>query len=103
MDDLLPSWNDGAAKRRIVAAVRSMADEDTDSFVPPARRVATFDNDGTLWCEKPSYVQAAFLLDRWREMAESDAALREVQPWKAAFEGDMAWFADLYAHLPERS
>ena len=101
MNDLLPSWNDGAAKRRIVAAVESMTDEHADGFVPPARRVATFDNDGTLWCEKPSYVQAAFLLDRWREMAEADAGLREVQPWKAAYEGDLAWFADLYGHLPE--
>jgi phosphoserine phosphatase len=101
MTDPLPSWNDGAAKRRIVTAVRSMADENADTFVPPTRRLATFDNDGTLWCEKPSYVQAAFLLDRWREMAESDAGLRDTQPWKAAFEGDLAWFADLYGHLPE--
>jgi phosphoserine phosphatase len=101
MSDLLPSWNDGAAKRRIVTAVRSMADENADTFVPRERRVATFDNDGTLWCEKPFYVQAAFLLERWREMAELDAGLREVQPWKAAFEGDLAWFADLYGHLPE--
>jgi hypothetical protein len=101
MTDALPSWNDGPAKRRIIAAVRSMADEHAATFVPPARRVATFDNDGTLWCEKPSYVQAAFLLDRWKEMAESDAGLRDVQPWKAAFEGDLAWFADLYGHLPE--
>lgn len=101
MNDLLPSWNDGAAKRRIVTVVQSMADEGADTFVPPERRVATFDNDGTLWCEKPSYVQAAFLLDRWREMAEADAALRDIQPWKAAFEGDLAWFADPYEHLPE--
>ena len=101
MNDALPSWNDGAAKRRIVTAVRSIADQHADTFVPRERRMATFDNDGTLWCEKPFYVQAAFLLDRWREMAKLDPALRDVQPWKAAFEGDLGWFADLYGHLPE--
>jgi haloacid dehalogenase-like hydrolase len=53
------------------------------------------------WCEKPSYVQAAFLLERWKEMAELDAGLQDMQPWKAAFEGDLGWFADLYGHLPE--
>jgi phosphoglycolate phosphatase-like HAD superfamily hydrolase len=83
----LPSWNDGAAKEAILAFGRRVA----AAGVPPAERVAVFDNDGTLWCEKPLYIQLDFLLRRLAAMAEADAALREVQPWKAARERDYAW------------
>jgi phosphoserine phosphatase len=78
-----------------------MADERSDAFVPPESRIAIFDNDGTLWCEKPAYIQAVFLLERWREMVQQDPRLGESQPYKAAAEGDMAYFADLYAHIEE--
>ncbi len=60
---MLDSWNDGATKSAILEFVRSVTTPG-DSFVPPAERIATFDNDGTLWCEKPNYVQADFLLRR---------------------------------------
>jgi phosphoserine phosphatase len=63
--------------------------------------VATFDNDGTLWCEKPMYVQADFLFRRWRQMAEEEPARRTQQPWKAVVEGDDAWLAAITEHLPE--
>jgi hypothetical protein len=59
--------------------------------VPADERVATFDNDGTLWCEKPVPIQADFILRRLSEMAEADPELRERQPWKGAYEGDHGW------------
>jgi phosphoserine phosphatase len=62
-------------------------------YVEPAERIAVFDNDGTLWCEKPMPVELGFILRRFVEMAEADASLRERQPWKAAREGDHAWLA----------
>jgi phosphoglycolate phosphatase-like HAD superfamily hydrolase len=101
MTDPLPSWNDGETKRQIIALVRAMADDKSDTFVPPESRIAVFDNDGTLWCEKPAYIQASFLLERWREMVQQNPRLGESQPYKAAADGDMAYFADLYAHIEE--
>jgi phosphoserine phosphatase len=85
-DDLLASWNDGAAKEAIVDFVASVSDS-----VPRAERIAVFDNDGTLWCEKPMPIELAFLLQRLAEMADEDESLRETQPWKAAREQDHAW------------
>lgn len=81
----LSTWRDGPAKQAIVEFV---AAADT---VPVEQRVAVFDNDGTLWCEKPVPIQADFILRRLAEMAEADPALRERQPWKAAHERDHAW------------
>jgi hypothetical protein len=60
-------------------------------YVPPSERITTFDNDGTLWCEKPMPIELGFILLRLAEMAEADASLREQQPWKAAREGDHDW------------
>ena len=86
MAETLGSWSDGAAKRAIVAFVERAVAE-----VPVEERIATFDNDGTLWCEKPMPIQADFILRRLYAMAEADPALRERQPWKAAHERDYAW------------
>ena len=61
------------------------------SYVPPADRIATFDNDGTLWCEKPMPIQFDFILRRPSEMAQADPGLRGRQPWKAAYERDHGW------------
>jgi phosphoglycolate phosphatase-like HAD superfamily hydrolase len=83
---VLASWNDGAAKRAVVAFV-----ERTVAEVPVEERVAVFDNDGTLWCEKPMPIQLDFILRRLAEMAEADATLRDRQPWKAAHERDYGW------------
>jgi FMN phosphatase YigB (HAD superfamily) len=88
----LASWNDGPAKRAIVNFV-----ERTVSEVPLEERVAVFDNDGTLWCEKPMPVQADFILRRLYEMADADPELRERQPWKAAYERDYAWLGAVLA------
>lgn len=86
MAEPLGSWRDGAAKRAIVAFVARAVAE-----VPVEERVATFDNDGTLWCEKPLPIQGDFILRRLYAMAAADPALRERQPWKAAHERDYAW------------
>ena len=69
--DPLPSWNDGEAKRRILAFVASVTDPASEHYVPPAERIATFDNDGTLWAEQPIYFQLLFAIDRVR--ADADA------------------------------
>ena len=86
---MLESWNDGAAKSAIVEFVERAAAD-----VPPEERVAVFDNDGTLWCEKPAYIQLDFLVRRLAEQAAADPSLATGQPYKAAAEGDLAWFGD---------
>ena len=98
--DPLLSWRPGPAKDAIAGFVRSVT-EPGDSFVPPSERIAAFDNDGTLWCEKPLYVQADFLFRRWKEMAAADPALLEKQPYKAVVEGDREWLAGALDHVPE--
>src|SRR5208282_1242293 len=65
----LAAWNDGAAKSQILDFVARVTEQGGPEFVPPAERIATFDNDGTLWCEQPLFVQAFFLMDRARELA----------------------------------
>jgi phosphoglycolate phosphatase-like HAD superfamily hydrolase len=86
----LPSWNDTATRRAIVEFVETAA-----SSAPPEERVAVFDNDGTLWCEKPMPIELGFILRRLAEMAEQDESLRERQPWKAAYEQDYTWLGDV--------
>jgi phosphoserine phosphatase len=90
---MLASWNDGAARRAVVAFVEWTVSDD----VPLEQRVAVFDNDGTLWCEKPMPVQLDFILRRLHEMAEADPELRERQPWKAACERDYGWLGAVLA------
>jgi phosphoglycolate phosphatase-like HAD superfamily hydrolase len=63
-------------------------------YVAPEARIAVFDNDGTLWCEKPMYIQLDFLLRRFKEQAEADPSLRDQQPYKAAYTGDLKWLGD---------
>ena len=90
--ELLSSWNDGVTKQAIVAFVERVCGEDGSVAVPVEDRVAVFDNDGTLWCEKPMPIQLDFILRRLAEMAKADPELRERQPWKAAHERDFGWF-----------
>jgi phosphoserine phosphatase len=87
--DALPSWNDGPAKAAITAFVERVTTG--PDAVPVEERIAVFDNDGTLWTEKPMPVELVFILQRWAAMAEADPTLREQQPWKAAYEKDYAW------------
>jgi phosphoglycolate phosphatase-like HAD superfamily hydrolase len=84
----LASWNEGAAKSRILDFVARVTRQGTPDFVPPAERIAVFDNDGTLWCEQPMQVQAFFLVARVKELAEKDPTLKERQPFKALLELD---------------
>jgi len=84
----LPSWNDGAAKSAILDLVARVTKEGGADFAPPAERVATFDNDGTLCCEQPLQTQFYFAFARVKELAAKDPALAERQPFKAVLEQD---------------
>jgi len=90
---MLESWNDGPAKSSIVDFVGRVTGDGAD-YVAPQERIAVFDNDGTLWCEKPIYVQLDFLIRRFAEQAGADRALAERQPYRAAAAGDLHWFDD---------
>ncbi len=91
MADGLPSWNDTPTRAAIEAFVAAVRSEGGPDFVPPVERVAVFDNDGTLWSEKPLPIQLDFTLKRMAELADADPALREQQPWKASYERDLHW------------
>ncbi len=86
--DPLPSWNDGAAKKSITDFVARVTTQGGADFVPAELRIATFDNDGTLWCEQPIYFQAAFALDRVKAMAPKHPEWKSQQPFKAFLAGD---------------
>lgn len=92
--DPLASWNDGDAKRAIINFVVRTSTVGGPDFVPRARRIAVFDNDGTLWSEQPIHVQLAFALDRVKELAPKHPEWTMTQPLKAALEGDMKTLAD---------
>ena len=85
----LPSWSDGAAKSRILAFVEALAQEGAASFVAPEDRIAVFDNDGTLWVEKPTYPQVFFMLDRLTALAPEHPEWKTTQPFAAALARDM--------------
>ena len=84
----LPSWNDGAAKSAILDFVARVTNQGGADFVPSAGRIATFDNDGTLWCEQPLQTQFFFAFDRVKQLASKDPTLSERQPFKAVLEHD---------------
>lgn len=87
--DPLPSWKDGKAKQSILDFVATVTREGSPGFVPVSQRVATFDNDGTLWCEQPMYVQVAFALDQVKTRASEHPEWKKKQPFKAVLDGDM--------------
>jgi phosphoglycolate phosphatase-like HAD superfamily hydrolase len=87
----LESWNDGAAKSAILDFVAKVTDENSSTFVAPADRIATFDNDGTLWLEKPMYIQLQHGLRGIARMAADHPELCDRQPFKAVCEKDLAW------------
>jgi phosphoserine phosphatase len=91
--DPLPSWNDGLAKKAIIGFVARVTKEGSQDFVPPAERIATFDNDGTLWSEQPIYFQFAFALDRVKALASQHPEWKTQQPFKAVLDGDMKTLA----------
>ncbi|RZK68221.1 MAG: haloacid dehalogenase-like hydrolase [Pedobacter sp.] len=89
--DPLPSWNDGDLKNDIIAYVEKVTKEGSPDFIPVENRIATFDNDGTLWAEKP-YVQELFAFYRVKKMVEAKPELAKKQPFKAVIEKDKTFF-----------
>jgi hypothetical protein len=87
--DHLPSWNDGKTKAAIINFVNEVIDEHSPNFVPVAERIATFDNDGTLWSEQPAYFQLFFAIDRVKILAPQHPEWKTKQPFKAVLENDM--------------
>ena len=85
----LPSWNEGAAKRAITRFVERVTAKGNPDFVPPSERIAVFDNDGTLWSEKPFYFQLAFALDRLKKLAPKHPEWKQNATLKAAIDGDL--------------
>lgn len=92
-DTALSSWNEGATKAAILDFVHRVTTEGSPDYVPPSERIATFDNDGTLWCEQPNLVQGFFLLDRVKTIAAEQPELAEQQPLKAVLENDKTTLA----------
>src|SRR5881398_2389446 len=87
--DPLPSWNEGAVKQSIVEFVAKVSKEGSPDFVPPAERIATFDNDGTLWCEQPMYFQLLFALDRVKTLAPQHPEWKTKEPFASLLKGDV--------------
>lgn len=85
----LPSWNEGASKTAIVAFVERVTEEGSPDFVPPSERIAVFDNDGTLWAEKPAYTQLLYAVDRVKALAPSHPDWKDEQPFKGILENDL--------------
>ena len=87
--DPLPSWNDGSTKKSIIDFVDEVTNEESPNYVNPKDRIATFDNDGTLWSEQPYYFQFQFAFDRVKEMAADHPEWNDNPLFKAAIENDM--------------
>jgi hypothetical protein len=85
----LPSWNDGPSKKAILEFVAKVTDKASDAYVPPHERIATFDNDGTLWVEKPVYTQIEFVFDRIRELAPQHPEWKDKEPFKSVLAGEL--------------
>jgi hypothetical protein len=86
--DPLPSWNDTAPKKTIIAFVEKVTKEGSPDFVKPEERIATFDNDGTLWAEQPIYFQFALAIDRVKALAPQHPEWKKQQPFAAVLSGD---------------
>jgi FMN phosphatase YigB (HAD superfamily) len=90
-DNALKSWHDTRTRGAIIEFVERVTREGSRDYVPASERIAVFDNDDTLWCEKPMPIELAFVLRRLAEMVKQDPSLIERQPWKAAHEKDYGW------------
>ena len=94
-EDPLPSWNEGPAKQAILDFVKATTDAASPTFVPPEARVATFDQDGTLWVEHPMYTQVVYCLQRVPAVVEKKPELKNVEPFKTVLSGDREAMAKL--------
>ena len=101
--DPLPSWNDGAAKKSILDFVARTTTQGGADFVPVDRRIATFDNDGTLWSEQPVYFQIAFAFDRIKALAPQHPEWKTKEPFKTILSGDRAALAVRAIVLADRA
>lgn len=93
--DPLPSWNEGAAKQTIVNFIRTTTDKANPDYIRPEERIATFDQDGTLWVEQPIYTQVIYCLDRVAQIAEAKPELKEIEPFKTVLSGNREAIANL--------
>ena len=100
--DALPSWNEGAAKQAIVDFVKATTDKSSPDFVPPEERIATFDQDGTLWVEHPMYSQLVYALERVPALVKAKPELANVEPFKTVMSGDREAMAKLTTHDLEK-
>jgi phosphoglycolate phosphatase-like HAD superfamily hydrolase len=91
MTSALTLWHETPTRQAIQAFINAATTPDSPDFIPPAERIAVFDNDGTLWCEKPLYIQLDLILRKLTAQAEDKPALRARQPWQAAWEKDYNW------------
>ena len=98
----LASWNEGPAKRAIFDFVRATTDQSSSQFVPPEKRIAAFDQDGTLWVEHPVYSQVVYCLDRVPTLAEKDPKLKDIEPFKTVLSGNREAIAKLSLHDLEK-
>jgi len=96
--DPLPSWNDGKTKEAIISFVHTVTDKNSPEFVEPADRIATFDNDGTLWSEKPVYFQFLFAIDRIKVLSPEHPDWKTTQLFKAALENDLKTLMESGVH-----
>lgn len=96
--DPLPSWNEGSAKANIIEFVDSVTDKSNPGYVQPAERIATFDNDGTLWTENPVYFQLLFAIDRVKQLAVQHPEWKIAQPFKAVLKNGLQALAELDQH-----
>ena len=86
--DPLPSWNEGSAKSAILCFVANVTNKSNPDYVEPEERIATFDNDGTLWCEYPDYVQSRFMFDRVKDMAPEHPEWNDTEPFSSILSGE---------------
>jgi phosphoglycolate phosphatase-like HAD superfamily hydrolase len=101
-DGQLGSWNEGPAKQAILEFVRATTDQGSSKFVPLGERIATFDQDGTLWVEHPIYSQVVYCLDRVSALAEKNPKLKDVEPFKTVLSGNREAIAKLSLHELEK-
>ena len=100
--DPLPSWNDGPAKKAIIEFVKTTTDKASPKYVSPEARIATFDQDGTLWLEHPTYLQVIYCLDRVPVLAEAKPEFANVEPFKTVLSGNREEIAKLNLHDLEK-
>jgi hypothetical protein len=98
MTDPLPSWNDGPTKQAIITFVRETTSQSSPKFVEPEERIATFDQDGTLWVEQPVCTQILFAFHQVGVMAAKDPKIKDLEPFKTVLSGDLAAIGKLPVH-----